>query len=1057
MPKGRALYLHMVVRHGWNGPSRDLAWGAHLTEARHLRRPAVEVLLDAFCAVEETLPLLSTVQYNCELSSNSLKQDRNMTLDALLEASLDPIEHHSGKSSSDSALVESSSRAESTSLAAEIALKEEERTPNFSISLLQIVASDAYPASTRLAAVLCFKNFIKRNWTDENGVHKLPPQQVATIKNELIGLMVKVPPTIQSQLGDTISVIADSDFWERWDTLVDDLVSRITPADAAVNNGVLEVAHSIFKRWEPLYRSDELYTEINHVLSKFASPFLQLWQSTDLAITENQNNPAALKQHFTTLDLIMKLVFDLSTHDMPPQFEENLGAVSSLLHKYLTYENAALNTDNDDEPGPLEAVRADVFRVLVLYTKKYEEEFRTHLTQFVGSSWNMLTSVGPETKYDLVASRALEFLTTVASLQEHAQNFNNVDVLGQVTEKVVIPNLSLRDSDVELFEDEPIEFIRRDLEGADDGTRRRAATSFLKRLMEQFEKPVTDVVSRYVDHFLAEYAKNRKDNWRSKDTAVHLFSSIAAKGTATGAKGVVSVNSNVNVLDFFQRNIAEDLTNANAEPLLKVDAIKYLYTFRSILSPEQWLAAFPLLVQHLNSSNYVVYTYAAIAIDRALYLTNDARQPIIPREITIPLATNLMTHLFKLITKDSRPEKVQENEFLMKCVMRVLLVIRDGVVPIADMVLTKLVNITKVIRHNPSNPGFCYYHFESLGALIRFCGPAQPAQLESSLFPTFMEVLQGDVEEFTPYIFQLFAALIEIQPPGPLLQNSQSLVAPILSLDLWQSKGNVPALTRLLCTMLPRGAQQIAAAGQTEAVLVIFQKLVSSKAYETYAMDVVETVVQNFSAPALEPYWVPMLQLMFARLSNSKTETFTMRFVRFYHLVSASVEQGLGADFFISVADKVQANIFTPVYTTIILPDTQKLSRPADRKTAVISLTRTLADSQAFVDRYAKRGWTITCQALLALLVNPPVPPAADAAVIEDRDVDDVGFGAAFTPLNTCKGPSKDPFPEVQNVKTWVGTTLKEADQRHSGRIGTFVSEKLDAQGQQALRQVMTG
>lgn len=55
-----------------------------------------------------------------------------------------------------------------------------------------------------------------------------------------------------------------------------DLVSRLTPDNATVNYGVLQVAHSIFKRWRPLYRSDELYTEINHVLSKLASPFLAL-------------------------------------------------------------------------------------------------------------------------------------------------------------------------------------------------------------------------------------------------------------------------------------------------------------------------------------------------------------------------------------------------------------------------------------------------------------------------------------------------------------------------------------------------------------------------------------------------------------------------------------------------------------------------------------------------------------------------------------------------------------------------------------------------------------
>lgn len=48
----------------------------------------------------------------------------------------------------------------------------------------------------------------------------MPAQEVATIKQELVGLMILSPPNIQTQLGEAISVIADSDFWKRWDTLI---------------------------------------------------------------------------------------------------------------------------------------------------------------------------------------------------------------------------------------------------------------------------------------------------------------------------------------------------------------------------------------------------------------------------------------------------------------------------------------------------------------------------------------------------------------------------------------------------------------------------------------------------------------------------------------------------------------------------------------------------------------------------------------------------------------------------------------------------------------------
>lgn len=57
-----------------------------------------------------------------------------------------------------------------------------------------------------------------------------------------------------------------------------DLVSRLTPDNAVVNNGVLHVAHSIFKRWGPLFRSDELFNEINHVVNRLGAPLLTLLQ-----------------------------------------------------------------------------------------------------------------------------------------------------------------------------------------------------------------------------------------------------------------------------------------------------------------------------------------------------------------------------------------------------------------------------------------------------------------------------------------------------------------------------------------------------------------------------------------------------------------------------------------------------------------------------------------------------------------------------------------------------------------------------------------------------------
>jgi exportin-2 (importin alpha re-exporter) len=142
-------------------------------------------------------------------------------------------------------------------------------------------------------------------------------------------------------------------------------------------------------------------------------------------------------------------------------------------------------------------------------------------------------------------------------------------------------------------------------------------------------------------------------------------------------------------------------------------------------------------------------------------------------------------------------------------------------------------------------------------------------------------------------------------------------------------------------------------------------------------------------------------------------------------------------------------SVFTPLYTRIILPDTQKLSKPFDRKTAVISLTKTITESSAFAERY-KKGWAYTTDALLALLESPTVAVAVDDA-IDDADIDDMSFGVGFTPLNTCKRPPKDPYPEIKDTKLWVSQQIINADTRTSGLINTFILERLSPVSRQKL------
>ena len=70
----------------------------------------------------------------------------------------------------------------SSAKSAELKLKELEGQEGFALTLLHTVASTNLPLSTRLAAALFFKNFIKRKWIDENGNYLISINDVELVK-----------------------------------------------------------------------------------------------------------------------------------------------------------------------------------------------------------------------------------------------------------------------------------------------------------------------------------------------------------------------------------------------------------------------------------------------------------------------------------------------------------------------------------------------------------------------------------------------------------------------------------------------------------------------------------------------------------------------------------------------------------------------------------------------------------------------------------------------------------------------------------------------------------
>ncbi len=175
-----------------------------------------------------------------------------------------------------------------------------------------------------------------------------------------------------------------------------------------------------------------------------------------------------------------------------------MGEWMALFSSVLQYRNADLvDPDEDNEPGPLEALQTAVIENINIYVEKYEEEFLSHMGTFIGCIWQLLLEVGPQAKFDSLAIYGIKFLTTLGSKQMHVGLFSD-QVLSEIVQHIVVKNLTATEADMELFEGNPIDYIRKDIEGSDQDTRRRCAVELVRSLLRFFGPQVSSLSEGYV-------------------------------------------------------------------------------------------------------------------------------------------------------------------------------------------------------------------------------------------------------------------------------------------------------------------------------------------------------------------------------------------------------------------------------------------------------------------------------------------------------------------------------------------------------------------------------
>lgn len=826
--------------------------------------------------------------------------------------------------------------------------------------------------------------------------------------------------------------------------LVASLRNAAQSSDYASINGILGTANSIFKKFRYQYKSPELFLDLKYCLDIFAAPLLEIFLKTAALIDNAGGAPGAtLRPLFESQRLCCRIFYSLNFQELPEFFEDHMKEWMLEFKKYLTTSYPALENSDASGLALVDELRAAVCENINLYMEKNEEEFKGYLDGFALAVWTLLTNVSQASHRDQLAVTAIKFLTTVSMSVHHAL-FEREGVIPQVCQGIVIPNVRLRDEDEELFEMNYVEFIRRDMEGSDLDTRRRIACELLKGIATNYKQQVTQLVSVQIQNLLSSFAANRTANWKDKDCAIYLVVSLATKKA-----GGTSVQTDlVDVQSFFINVIVPEFqdVNVNEFPMLKAGALKFFTLFRNQIPKQIALQFFPHLVRFLGAESNVVHSYAASCIEKLLLVKEDGGQARYSSADITPILLDLMTNLFNAL---KFPES-EENQYIMKCIMRVLGV-ADVTGGIAIPCIDGLTSILGEICKNPRNPIFNHYLFESVAILVKR-GCEKDASLiptfEAKLFPSIQFILANDVSEFFPYSFQLLAQLVELDRPE-IPESYMGIFEILLSPESWRRTSNVPALVRLLQAFLQKTPHKLNGEGRLSQVLGIFNKLLSlSNSYEQ-GFYVLNTVIENLEYGVIAPYIPHIWTALFTELQRRRPVRLIKSLLIFMSLFLVKH----GSANLVDTMNAVQPNIFQGILVQFWIPNLKHITGVIETKLAAVASTRLICESSSLLDAAAAEHWGKMLDSIVTLLSRPEQDRVEDEPEMPDIS-ENVGYTATFVRLFNAGKKEEDPLKDIKDPKEFLVASLAKLSTLYPGRFPQVISHYLEPANQAALLQL---
>ena len=311
----------------------------------------------------------------------------------------------------------------------------------------------------------------------------------------------------------------------------------------------------------------------------------------------------------------------------------------------------------------------------------------------------------------------------------------------------------------------------------------------------------------------------------------------------------------------------------------------------------------------------------------------------------------------------------------------------------------------------------------------------------------FQQILALQITEFMPYVFQIMAQLLHLEPNGitvPFRKMFQMLLHPAQ----YELKGNVPALVELLKAYMGKpgtGPESTLAVvvPHLQAVLGVWQKLCCSKATEMHALNMLEVIVNSVPLNAYAPMLGQIMGILIQRLLKVKGMRFKYLFIPTFLFMIGKI----GSAPVITSVEGLKNGMFATLLSQVLLPNVAKIPGTHERKNCLVGLCSLAGQSEQHMRSPTFKSVAVDVVKCLASLVSSK-DPCAKVKDEEDDGTAEIAYNSnsGFSRLSFATSKKSDPFPNIKADSALITQSLM--------RLNQLVPGVIDASG---VRDILRG